>query len=173
VTDPAGVERRGREMAAESVRFRAWLKFRSGLPDAEIDALVRETTDQVWAHIDCLECGACCRALSIVLDDRDIARLAKRLGISVGAFARQYVRRAGGEASFAAQPCPFLDGNACTVYEDRPRACRDFPYLHDAGFRERMLGLIEYALLCPVILNTLEALKRRLPWRKKRHPAQP
>lgn len=160
-------------MAAENVSFRAWLKFRSGFSDGEVDALVRQTADEVWARIDCLACGACCRALSIVLDDRDIVRLSRRLGLSAADFTRRYVQRDGPERRLAAQPCLFLDGNACKVYEDRPTACRDFPYLHAEGFRDRMLGLIEYSLLCPVVLNALEVLKRRLPWRKKRRKPQP
>lgn len=168
VTEPEAVERRGKETAGENVGFRAWVKYRCKLPDEELDALARAAADEVWARVDCLACGGCCRTLSITLDASDIARLARRLGVSVPAFSRRYVRDADGERSFAARPCPFLDGNACTVYEDRPQACRDFPYLHAPGVRSRLLVLIEYSLLCPVILNTLERLRRRLPWRKKK-----
>ncbi|HPU00122.1 MAG TPA: YkgJ family cysteine cluster protein [Armatimonadota bacterium] len=167
ITDPATVEQRARDAARENVSFRAWLKFRCETSDPEVDALVRETTDQVWRHIDCIACAQCCRCLSITLDDRDIARLARRLHLSIKQFTRRYVEGTGDQRAFNQRPCPFLQSGACSVYSDRPQACRDFPYLHDPGFRHRMLGLLEFSLLCPVIYNTLELLKRRLPWRSR------
>ena len=63
-------------------------------------------------------------------------------------------------------PCPFLKENVCSVYEDRPKACRDFPYLHEPGFRTRMITLIENTALCPIVYNTCEQLKTILPFRK-------
>jgi hypothetical protein len=84
----------------------------------------------------------CCHDTQITLTPRDVARLGKRLGQRPGEFAAQYGRavvhepsdmpvlqlemRAAGAA--AQRPCVFLDPVAgCTVYADRPDACRYYP----------------------------------------------
>ncbi|MDH7570831.1 MAG: YkgJ family cysteine cluster protein [Armatimonadota bacterium] len=170
ITDAAALAQRARDGARDTVKFRAWVKFRSTLPDQDLEAMVRAVADAVWRQVDCTACGRCCQVLEVSLDDEDIARLAKRFGLSPRAFARRYVAGRGKERCFGARPCPFLRGNVCSVYAERPKACRDFPYLHAPGFRERLLLLMDYSFFCPIVLNTLEVLKRRLPWR---HSAKP
>lgn len=168
VTDPDQVERRARDLADQNVHFRSWVKFRCKLPDADLDATVCAATDEVWAHIDCIACARCCRYLQIVVDRDDASRLARRLGMGPAAFLAKYVRTIDGCTVFAKRPCPFLREGACTVYEDRPKACRDFPYLHETGFRDRMLVHIENSVLCPIVFNVLQLFKRRLPWRRRK-----
>jgi hypothetical protein len=48
------------------------------------------------------------------------------------------------------------------VYEDRPQACRDFPYLHTKGFRGRSLTALANATMCPIVFNVWQRLKQRL-----------
>lgn len=152
----------------ENFRFRSYVKFRLNLDDKELDAVVRKTADEVWQHIDCLSCANCCKTLQPVLDLEDIERLAKRLGISPKRFEQQYISKApGGDRVIKKAPCPFLDGNACSVYDDRPKACRDYPYLHSEGVRQRMLNAIENAASCPIVYNTMEQLKRRVGFKKR------
>lgn len=166
-TDLESLEQRAKEMSDQNMRFRSWIKFHCDLSEEELDAQVNATAEEVWSHIDCVACGQCCRVLNIVVKPREITRLAKQMGIPTAEFARRYVHEdEDGEKSLN-PPCPFLDGNACSIYADRPQACRDFPYLHTERFRHRMLFFIEYSLLCPVIFNTLEALKHKMPWRKR------
>ena len=161
------IRRYSRYNETENYRFRMFLKNRLNMPGKELDALVQETTDAVWEQIDCTTCAHCCRAYEIVVDDKDIRRLADRFKITVQQFARKYVTvEADKSKRFSAVPCPFLgDDNRCTVYEDRPQACRDYPYLHKDGFRQRTLSMIENAESCPIVFNVWERLKRRL-WRK-------
>lgn len=152
----------------ENFRFRTYVKFRVSMNDDQLDAVVREATDQVWSRIDCLSCANCCKTLQPVLDLEDIERLAKRLGMSPKKFEQQYVARApGGDRVIKRAPCPFLEGNACSVYEDRPKACKDYPYLHSEGFRQRMLYAIGNAASCPIVYNTMERLKRRVGFKKR------
>jgi Fe-S-cluster containining protein len=82
----------------------------------------------------------CCHDVNILLTPLDVLGLARRLGISTTEFLDQYtaipitkelhlpvvtLRMQENED----KPCPFLgDGEAgCTVYEDRPWACRMYP----------------------------------------------
>lgn len=170
VTDPRELDRLAARAERSTRRFRAWVLSGCALRDDELEAVVRETADAVWKRIDCVECGKCCHTRNVTVDAADIRRLAGFLGITQPAFRRRYVRPVGGELAIRAGPCPFLDGCACTVYVARPAACRDFPYLHAPGFRRRVLYLMDLAHLCPIVYFTLEALKKRLPWREEPGP---
>lgn len=159
------IRRYARHNVAEDSQFAGFIKLRLDLSNTELDAIVRETTEDVWSKIDCLSCGNCCKTLQIIVDDRDIKRLARRLNLSPREFETRYTRTAEDRSRYlASSPCPFLgEGNACQVYEDRPQACRDFPYLHDAAFRHRMLTMLENLETCPIVFNVWQSLKRRFP----------
>jgi len=151
-------------------RFRAYIKGYLNLSDEKLDTVVREETDRVWAQIDCTTCGNCCRTLQIVVDDADIKRLSTRLGIAPREFSKRYVKTDSEtrQKHFASSPCSFLgEDNCCSVYEDRPQACRDFPYLHAPGFRRRSIMMVSNLSTCPIVFNVWQALKARL-WKKQR-----
>ncbi|MCW3053673.1 MAG: Fe-S-oxidoreductase, partial [Chthonomonadales bacterium] len=149
------IQRYSRHNEAEDYSFREFLKVRLNLSNKELDKIAQETTEEVWKQIDCLACGNCCRTLQIVVDDNDIQRLARRLTMTPQQFSRQYVQIAPDRTKhFIATPCSFLGvDNRCSVYEDRPQACRDFPYLHAADFRSRSLMMIANTSTCPIVFN--------------------
>jgi hypothetical protein len=85
----------------------------------------------------CTQCGNCCTGAPgfVWVNREEIQALAKRLGTSEEAFEKQYVRRVGSRMSLVEYPngdCVFFDNQArkCTVYEDRPRQCRSWPFWH-------------------------------------------
>jgi uncharacterized protein len=156
------IEQLSRRRAGENARFRTLVK-QSPIADAELDSIVEETGGEVERQIDCTACGNCCRTLQVVVDDTDIRRLARGLCLPPRELERRYVKQApDGVKHMARTPCPFLEGNRCSVYEDRPKSCRDFPYLRADGFRKRMLVMIDNASTCPIVFNTLEELKQKL-----------
>ena len=163
------IARYSRSNEAQDMRFRAFLKAGSEMSNAELDAIVQETTNEVWKQIDCTTCANCCKTLQIVVDSKDIRRLSARLGVSPQKFAQKYVRKdEEGTKYLASTPCVFLGAdNRCTVYEDRPQACRDFPYLHTEGFRQRTFMMIDNCATCPIVFNVWQRLKTRL-WRRRR-----
>src|ERR1041385_714923 len=120
------IQRYSRHNEAEDFRFRTFLKVRLNLSNAELDEVVRKTTDEIWQQIDCTTCAHCCRTLQIVVDNKDIQRLALRLGMTPRQFSRKYVQVGEDKTKYlASTPCVFLGAdNRCTVYEDRPKACR-------------------------------------------------
>ena len=81
---------------------------------------------------------SCCRKLDLILYPYDIIRLKKRLSVSSEDFMRRHTRLGPSSHPFfpavmlmmsenVEQACPFLDKEGCTVYEDRPTACRTYP----------------------------------------------
>ncbi len=80
------------------------------------------------------DCGGCCTNHGdyeyLYLDERDIGRLARHLGLSVPEFERRYTAVEDGWVvlRMAAPACPFLEGKRCGVYQARPVQCRTFPF---------------------------------------------
>ena len=81
----------------------------------------------------------------------------------VPAFVEKYVETApDGVQHFRQTPCPFLSPDGpCTVYEDRPRACRDYPYLNLPRVRSRSLILLESRGSCPIVFNVWNEVRGR------------
>lgn len=79
----------------------------------------------------------CCRKLTLVLTPYDLLRLKNRLGISAGDFIDQYCEVEPGQNGWPQarlkmsdnqrSTCPFVTPQGCSVYEDRPGACRTYP----------------------------------------------
>lgn len=78
----------------------------------------------------------CCQEATIILSPYDILRLSRRLGLTTGDFLRRHTRRE--EEAWSGLPlvlvkpgrtgaCPFVEEAGCSVYADRPAACRLFP----------------------------------------------
>jgi Fe-S-cluster containining protein len=93
-------------------------------------------------HFDChknISCFThCCAGLRLVLTPYDILRMKNRLNLSSGDFLERYtetvfespspfpmVKLKMEEDENAA--CPFVTPDGCTIYEDRPGACRIYP----------------------------------------------
>lgn len=83
----------------------------------------------------CTQCGRCCGGAPgfVWVSETEIDALAARLGLERAAFVRRYTRtvyRRG--VSLVEKPnydCVFYDRQrGCTVYEDRPRQCRSWPF---------------------------------------------
>src|ERR1035441_966245 len=119
----------------ENWRFRQFLKGSEGL---DIDRCVAAITERVWAGIDCTTCANCCRELQPTFSEEDISRVARRLGMDRQQFINTYLQKTqNGESNpweTRTTPCPFLKGNLCSVYEDRPGDCSDYPHLYKSDF---------------------------------------
>jgi len=93
----------------------------------------------------CFDCGPevpcfnrCCAELTLPLTPYDVLRLRRQLGSSSDDFFQTFVRmRSFPDTGFPlpllrmldgpGEPCPFVGPVGCSVYEDRPGACRCYP----------------------------------------------
>ncbi len=93
---------------------------------------------------------ACCGGIKIVLTPYDILQLIKRLDIPAHEFLHQYTMPTYLEKTDMPgvmiklreedNKCPFVTPEGCTVYTDRPTACRYYPVgmadFHEGGTRD-------------------------------------
>jgi hypothetical protein len=99
-------------------------------------AISLEETFAFHCHAGLACFNRCCREATIILSPYDILRLSRGLGLATGEFLRRHTRREEEASSrlplVLVKPartggCPFLGEAGCTVYGDRPAACRLFP----------------------------------------------
>jgi uncharacterized protein len=87
----------------------------------------------------------CCADLRLILTPYDILRMKRRLEISAGEFLEAYTAATAEEHSLfpmlrlrmldgGRRPCPFVREEGCSIYEDRPGACRLYPLGRAASF---------------------------------------
>jgi Fe-S-cluster containining protein len=83
----------------------------------------------------CTMCGNCCTGAPgyIWVSEVEIDALADRLGMGRAAFRGKYTRTVKGRGvtliEKANNDCAFFErGRGCTVYEDRPKQCRTWPF---------------------------------------------
>ncbi len=86
----------------------------------------------------------CCRDLNCILSPYDVLRLRSALELPSSKFLERFTRvEAAPDTGFPLvmlsmldderKTCPFVDENGCTVYSDRPGACRTYPLGRGAG----------------------------------------
>ena len=63
-----------------------------------------------------------------------------------------------------AAPCPFLlADNYCSVYEDRPTACREYPHTNRKRFYQLLDLTLKNTLICPAAYEIVEEMKKKYP----------
>jgi len=140
-------------------------KFLSSLKKKDsrkVDELFHKTHNDVFENTDCLTCANCCKTTSPIFYQTDIERVSKALRMKPGDFILKYLRiDEDRDYVLKSSPCPFLDReNYCTVYDNRPKACREYPHTD----RRKMVQITDLTfkntLVCPAVFEIVERLKR-------------
>jgi Fe-S-cluster containining protein len=132
---------------------------------SDLDTRFSELHEEAFEKIDCLECANCCKTTSPIFYEKDIERAAKRVNLKPGQFIDKYLHvDEDRDYVLNTAPCPFLDAeNYCTIYTDRPAACREYPHTN----RKRMYQVLDLAMkntfVCPAVLHITKALKKYYP----------
>jgi Fe-S-cluster containining protein len=150
-------------------------RFRTYLKNHDYDEeRFRRIGEEIQNQLDCRACANCCRVASVKVSDRDVERLVDALKISREQFVAEYTVWNEAENTRDLRRvetgCAFLSGNDCTVYEDRPDICRNFPYVVSSEGRidAHMFAFIERTSYCPISYNALEAYKKESGFRRRR-----
>lgn len=128
----------------------------------ELDDTVHAIHEEVFDEIDCLECANCCRTLGPRLTDRDIERMGQALRLKPQDVISQYLRiDEDKDYVFKEMPCPFLcSDNYCSIYENRPKACREYPHTDRKKFFQIHSLTTKNAETCPAVFQILKNLKQ-------------
>ena len=127
-----------------------------------VDNAFHQTHDEVFDELDCLTCGNCCKTTSPIFYQNDIERVGKALRMKPGDFIERYLRvDEDHDYVLKSSPCPFLGtDNRCSVYEHRPKACREYPHTN----RKKMVQIMDLTqrntLVCPAVFEIVERLKK-------------
>jgi Fe-S-cluster containining protein len=168
ITDLVQIKRLGEKKREENGRLRVHLKTHD-----YNEKRFRRIGEEIEDQIDCTVCANCCRVASVEVSDRDVDRLVKALGIKRQKFLDEYTvineKEGTRDLRRTATGCIFLSGNDCTVYEDRPTICRDFPHVvrGEGRITTRMWQFIDRACYCPIVYNALEVYKEEVGFPSK------
>jgi len=127
IEDLHRLKQQGTAKSAENKKFLQRLKKKD---PRTVDDAFHELHEEVFEEISCLNCANCCKTTSPIFYQTDIERVSKALRMKPGEFIEKYLR-VDEDKDFVlkSSPCPFLlDDNACMVYDDRPKACREYPH---------------------------------------------
>ena len=132
----------------------------------------QEIASRVQREIDCTACANCCRQTVVGVGPAEIGAIAGYLGMDEDLAMHRYTRPDPEDSQARVlknehNACVFLDGNLCTIYDVRPRACRDFPHVapHCHSLGGRLSSLCRKAEICPIVYNAFEQYKERLGFR--------
>lgn len=129
-----------------------------------LDKITQEIHNEVFREIDCTKCANCCKTLGPDFKEADIERIAKYLHMKVSDFEAKYLRvDEDGDKVFQSMPCPFLGfDDLCTIYEVRPKACRDFPHTDRKKIYQINHLTIQNEVYCPATYEFVERLQKKL-----------
>ena len=128
----------------------------------KLDERVHALHEAVFETISCLDCANCCRTLGPRITDTDVRRIAAALRIKPSVFVGRYLRMdEEGDYIFQSMPCPFLGrDNYCSIYDDRPKACREYPHTDRRRVYQVMTLALKNSSICPAVFEILERLRK-------------
>ncbi len=153
--------KKAKEKHSENKKFFAKLKKR---PPKNMDYLMQELHDEEFEHTDCLECANCCKTTGPLFTNADIERIAKHFRLKASQFINQYLQ-IDEESDYVLKevPCAFLGvDNYCSIYEVRPKACREFPHTDRKKFHQISSLTLKNVAICPAAFHIVEKMKQKI-----------
>ena len=144
--------------------FKANRKFLEGLRTKrpkKLDEIIHRIHKEVFEDVDCLDCANCCITTGVHVKDADVVRIAKHLSMKNKVFIDKYITEDEDEDFvFTEVPCQFLrEDNYCSIYEVRPKACREYPHTDQRRFYNRLILTEKNSIICPAVAIMLDKLR--------------
>ncbi|WP_431123008.1 YkgJ family cysteine cluster protein [Flagellimonas flava] len=156
-----GLPKKAQEKHSTNKKFFSKLKKR---PPKNLDYLMLELHEEEFQRTDCLDCANCCKTTGPLFTNADIERIAKHFRLKPSQFISQYLR-VDEENDYVLQqvPCTFLDAdNYCSIYDVRPKACREFPHTDRKKFHQIGNLTLKNVAICPAAFNIVEEMKKKI-----------
>jgi len=133
-------------------------------PPKQLDYLMQELHEDEFSRTDCLKCANCCKTTSPIFTDKDVERIAKHFKMKVYDFTTQFLKvDEDDEYILQSVPCTFLGAdNYCSIYDLRPKACRQFPHTDRKKFQQISNLTLKNIAICPAAFNIVEEMKKRI-----------
>ena len=145
----------------ENKKFFAKLKKK---PPKKLDDIMQDLHDEEFRQTDCLECANCCKTTGPLFTDKDVERISKFFKMKPQKFEEEYLRKdEDGDLVLQQVPCTFLGAdNYCSIYEVRPKACREYPHTDRKKFQQISNLTLKNVAICPAAYNIVEKMKQRI-----------
>ncbi|KMQ70131.1 YkgJ family cysteine cluster protein [Chryseobacterium koreense] len=142
-------------------------KFLDGLKKKQpknLDYIVQETHEEVFEKMDCLKCANCCKTTGPLFTEKDIERISKHLRMKQADFEEKFLQvDEDRDKVLKNLPCHFLgDDNTCSIYEVRPKACREFPHTDRKKIYQINHLTLKNTIICPAAFEFVEKLQNNL-----------
>ncbi len=138
--------------------------FLSNTSKKNIDKnFAEEVHNEVFSEVNCLDCANCCTSIPPIVNKADVTRIAKYLGLKKNDFEDQYLYRdEDGDMVMKQTPCVFLEeGNACSIYDVRPKACQQYPHTGEYEFYNNLNLHVQNSQYCPAVFHILVRLQKK------------
>lgn len=149
---------RAKEKHTGNKKFFAKLKKK---PPKNLDVVMQQLHEEEFQQTDCLKCANCCKTTGPLFTDKDIERIAKHFKMKPQQFIDTYLQ-IDEDKDYVLQsvPCTFLGAdNYCSIYEVRPKACREFPHTDRKKFQQISNLTLKNVAICPAAFNIVERMK--------------
>lgn len=133
-------------------------------PPKHLDILMQELHDKEFERTNCLTCANCCKTTGPLFTDKDVARISKHFRMKEQQFIETYLHIDEDNDMVLQQvPCSFLGAdNYCSIYDVRPKACREFPHTDRRKFQQITNITLKNVAICPAAFNIVEEMKKRI-----------
>lgn len=152
---------KAKEKHTENKKYFAKLRKK---PPRNLDYMMQELHQSEFERTDCLTCANCCKTTGPLFTNADVERIAKHLRLKPQKFIAEYLRVDEDNDYILQQvPCTFLDAdNYCSIYDVRPKACREFPHTNRKKFQQISNLTLRNVAICPAAFNIVEEMKKKL-----------
>jgi Fe-S-cluster containining protein len=151
--------KKAKEKHSENKKFFTKLKKKT---PKNLDYMMQELHEAEFKRTDCLTCANCCKTTGPLFTNADVERISKSFRMKPQKFIDTYLR-IDKENDFVLQqvPCTFLGAdNYCSIYDVRPKACREFPHTDRKKFQQISNLTLKNVEICPAAFNIVEEMKK-------------
>lgn len=153
--------KKAQEKHTENKKFFTKLKKRA---PKNLDYVMEELHENEFETTDCLQCANCCKTTGPLFTNADVERIAKYFRQKPQKFIAEYLKIDEDNDYVLQQvPCAFLGvDNYCSIYDVRPKACREFPHTNRKKFQQISNLTLKNVAICPAAFNIVEEMKKQL-----------
>ncbi|MCK0189786.1 YkgJ family cysteine cluster protein [Arenibacter sp. F20364] len=131
-------------------------------PPKDLDYVMQDLHETEFGKTDCLDCANCCKTTGPLFTNADIGRIAKHFRMKPQKFIDEFLRMdEDNDYVLQSVPCTFLGAdNYCSIYDVRPKACREFPHTDRKKFQQISNLTLKNVAICPAAFNIVEEMKK-------------